>query len=246
MIDLANKRFGKLTALKYVGNSKWLCKCDCGNETRVNAYKLTSGHTKSCGCLKHNGYHYTHKLGKPKTYSHWVNMKTRCYNKNSVKYKTYGERGITVCDEWLDFKNFHEWAITHGYEDGLTIDRIDNDKGYCPENCRWVTRLQQAKNKRNNHMITYNGITDTIEGWNTRLGYYPDCIRRRIVDRGWDVIRALTTKPRTMIKPVEKLITFNGETHNITAWSKILKINKATLSDRLKRGWSIERALTTK
>lgn len=190
--------------------------------------------------------HVTHGLGKPATYSHWVNMKTRCYNKNSVKYKTYGERGITVCDEWLDFKNFHEWAITHGYEDGLTIDRIDNDKGYCPENCRWVTRLQQAKNKRNNHMITYNGITDTIEGWNTRLGYYPDCIRRRIVDRGWDVIRALTTKPRTMIKPVEKLITFNGETHNITAWSKILKINKATLSDRLKRGWSIERALTTK
>lgn len=193
MIDLANKRFGKLTALKYVGNSKWLCKCDCGNETRVNAYKLTSGHTKSCGCLKHNGYHYTHKLGKPKTYSHWVNMKTRCLSRNNAKYKDYGARGITICDEWLDFKNFHEWAINNGFKDDLTLDRIDVNGNYEPSNCRWITMFEQASNKRNTRWVTFNGITDTIKGWSKRLNMPHGTLWNRIIKNNWNVEKALTT-----------------------------------------------------
>ena len=120
-------------------------------------------------------------------------MKTRCYNENNPKYKNYGGRGIEVCDEWLDFKNFHEWAISHGFEKGLSLERIDNDKGYCPENCRWATMLEQAKNKRTNIMITYNGITDTLQGWTKRLGFRKNTLRVRIVQLGWGVEKAFNT-----------------------------------------------------
>lgn len=140
--------------------------------------------------------HYTHGLGKPATYSHWYNMKTRCLNKNNPKYKRYGARGIKICDEWLNFKNFHEWAINNGFKDGLTIERIDNNGDYCPENCKWIPMAEQAKNKECNIMITYNGITDTLQGWTKRLGFKKNTLRARICDYGWSIEKALTTPIR--------------------------------------------------
>ena len=136
--------------------------------------------------------HKTHGLGKPKTYSHWYNMKTRCFNKNNAKYKNYGGRGITVCDEWISFVNFHNWAINNGFEEGLTLERIDVNGNYCPENCTWIPMSQQAKNRRVNRMITYNGITDTIRGWTIRLGFKKETLRNRLNYYGWSVERALT------------------------------------------------------
>lgn len=137
--------------------------------------------------------HRTHGLGKPPTYTHWVNMKTRCFNRNNAKYKDYGGRGIKVCEEWLDFKNFHEWAMSHGFEPGLSIDRIDNDGDYEPANCRWITMAAQAANKRSCRYITYNGITDTIAGWTRRLGMKKNTLRARLNDYGWSIEKALTT-----------------------------------------------------
>ena len=151
--NLIGQKFGMLIPVKYISGSMWLCKCDCGNESIVKTAKLTSGHTQSCGCLKHKGYHYTHRLGKPDTYSHWYNIKSRCFNKNHPRYKDWGGRGITMCDEWKnDFSKFHNYVITlpnYGEPGYTSIDRIDNNGGYKPGNIRWATSVMQNNNKRN-------------------------------------------------------------------------------------------------
>lgn len=157
-LDLTGFKFGKLKVIEesYIKNYKhyWLCKCECGNECIVCSSDLTIGKTKSCGCLKHKSYHITHGLGKPKeTYSHWYNIKTRCFNKNHPRYKDWGGRGIIMCDEWKnDFKSFHNYvtSLEHFGEDGYnSIDRIDNNGNYEPGNIRWATVKMQNNNKRN-------------------------------------------------------------------------------------------------
>lgn len=150
--DLTGQKFTHLTPIEYVIGSKWRCRCDCGNEVIVATCHLTTGHTKSCGCLKHKAYHVTHGLGKPDTYSHWYNIKTRCFNKNHPRYKDWGGRGITMCDEWRnDFKAFHEYVtnLPNYNVDGFdSIDRIDNNGNYEPGNIRWATILMQNRNRR--------------------------------------------------------------------------------------------------
>lgn len=150
--NLIGLKFGKLTPYEYVVGSKWKCKCECGNECIVATAKLNSGYTRSCGCLKTKGYHFTHRLGKPKTYSHWYNIKTRCFNKNHPRYKDWGGRGVTMYSEWVnDFKAFHEYIINlpnynePGYN---SLDRINNDGNYEPGNIRWATPTIQNNNKR--------------------------------------------------------------------------------------------------
>lgn len=142
--------------------------------------------------------HTTHGLGKPPLYSHWVNMKTRCLNKNNAKYKIYGGRGITICEEWLDFKNFHDWAMSNGFIDGLTLERIDVNGNYCPENCTWIPMVEQAKNKRTCTYLIHNGMRDTVAGWTKRMGYGRETIRERL-KRGWSVKRAIETEPNRKV-----------------------------------------------
>lgn len=155
--DLKGKRFGRLEVISYVGadsrgRSKWLCKCDCGKEITARVDSLKRGDTKSCGCYHAEEvakYSRTHGLSRNRLYSVWSNMKNRCMCPTSRRFKDYGGRGISVCQEWTNsFLSFYEWAMESGYRQGLTIDRIDVDGNYEPSNCRWITNEEQQRNKR--------------------------------------------------------------------------------------------------
>ena len=148
--DLTNRRFGKLVVIRYFGNAKWLCKCDCGNETVVRSDYLKNGHTKSCGCIHKK---YGGKVRTDRLYRVYRGMIQRTTNLRVDKHNhTYIEKGIKVCAEWLnDFNDFKKWALENGYDysktsNEQTIDRINNDKGYSPDNCRFISRTENNKN----------------------------------------------------------------------------------------------------
>ena len=155
--DLTGLRFGKLIVIKRVGSDKdgraqWLTVCDCGTESVKIGKLLLNGHCKSCGCGEYENRlksSISHGLSNTRLYNIWSAMKQRCYYTKHKDYHSYGGRGITVCDEWRnDFKTFYDWAITHGYRDDLSIDRIDVNGNYDPNNCRWATTLEQRLNQR--------------------------------------------------------------------------------------------------
>ena len=183
MIDLTNQRFGKLTVIRLDGKDhrhecKWLCKCDCGNETVVYGSHLRKGDTVSCGCVMRN-VSRTHGLSKTRLYNIWQHMKYRCDNPKTDHYDCYGGRGITYCDEWKDFSVFKDWALENGYTDELTIDRINVNGNYEPNNCRWATRKQQGENTRKTHLITHNGETHSLREWGRILGIPKSTIQAR-------------------------------------------------------------------
>lgn len=190
-VDLVGQKFGRLTVIKSIGSKNqqhiWLCKCECGKETISNTNRLKSGWKRSCGCIqkeqlaKRNKENAKHGLNNHPLHGVWHNMKDRCYRELCSEYQRYGGRGITVCDEWLhDFQAFYDWAITHGYTKGLTIDRIDNDGNYEPNNCRWATQKEQQNNRSTNHHLTYNGKTMTISEWADELSVPAYMIRNRV------------------------------------------------------------------
>ena len=154
--DLTGQRFGRLTVLERAGSKRsgatWLCICDCGETKIVESHNLVSGNTKSCGCYmrqRQSESNKTHGRSGTRLHRIWKAMHTRCYNEKFFAFKHYGGRGIRICDEWLqDFPAFERWAVSHGYRDDLTIDRIDANGNYCPDNCRWVTMAEQNQNKR--------------------------------------------------------------------------------------------------
>lgn len=165
--DLTGKRFGRLTVIEFAGtkgrNAFWKCQCDCGRVIVVKSCYLTSGDTKSCGCLKLErvaSLTAKHKMSKTKIFNVWAGILGRCFNRNDSKFADYGGRGITVCDEWRkDFVAFYEHVskLEHFGEDGYSLDRIDNDGNYEPANVRWATPTEQSRNKRNNIVVEYNG-----------------------------------------------------------------------------------------
>ena len=197
-IDLAGKKFGRLNVLEYTGadargNSMFLCECDCGNKKIVRGNYLRNGMTKSCGCYREDVIK-THGLSDNPLYKVWANMNERCTNASLNNYKRYGGRGIKVCEEWsADVSKFIEWSMENGYRNGLSIDRIDNDKDYEPSNCKWSTRKEQARNTSTNVFIDFGGKNMTIAEWSEKLGIKYDVLYKRykLGDRGYRLLKPM-------------------------------------------------------
>ena len=198
----AGNKYGRLTAIKYAGryghSSKWLFECECGNRKEIDVYRVLCGGTKSCGCLQAESRHLKAKHGacrkgqNSRLYRIWLRMKDRCYYPRDISYKYYGARGVTVCPEWHEFRNFQEWAISNGYSDNLSIDRIDVNKNYEPSNCRWSDNLTQANNKRSNVYFEAFGEKHTLTEFSRIYGINWATLYKRVVNNGWDVETALT------------------------------------------------------
>ncbi len=188
-IDITDKRFGKLTALRFDGDGKWLCRCDCGRTTFVFTSNLTKGNSQSCGCARVETL-FRHGMARTPVYRVWMSMRSRCNNPNDQAFANYGGRGIVVCERWADFANFI--ADMGVRPKGFQIDRIDNDGNYEPGNCRWVTAKQNLNNKRTSRKVEWRGETRTLTEWADRLGLHQRTLFNRI-GRGWDIERALTT-----------------------------------------------------
>ena len=170
---------------------KCKCMCECGNVITADICNVVSGNTKSCGCLRsirsaEHGFKPVHWETKTRLHTIWDGMRRRCYEKSNKDYCRYGERGIRVCDDWMDYTKFSSWAKANGYADGLTIDRIDTNGDYCPDNCRWATVMEQNNNRRSNHIVIYNGQQHTIAEWSRITGIPPKTLRYRIVSN-WDL-----------------------------------------------------------
>lgn len=201
----SNQTYGRLTTLECVGVSKdrhkiWKCRCSCGNEKVVSSNDLKSGNTKSCGCLlRGQKTNYVHGRHNTRLYRIWQTMKARCKYETHIESTNYHKRGITVCNEWLNsFEIFAEWADSHGYADNLTIDRINTDGNYEPDNCRWVTPKVQCNNKRNNRVLTINGVQKTVTQWSDISGVNRFTIYTRL-NRGVSPYEAVFSKPHTVM-----------------------------------------------
>lgn len=199
--DLVDSIFGRLTVVGFVGSSNghrfWKCLCSCGNFKVVSTNRLRNGNVKSCGCLhresasRQGKANTTHGLRHSREYKSWCSMKRRCLTPSCHAFKDYGQRGIKVCDRWLNFENFLADMGTR--PSGTSLGRINNDGDYCPENCRWETRKQQNSNSRNNHPVTLNGETMLLSDWAERIGITKSGLLYRI-NKGWPSDRILLPK----------------------------------------------------
>nr|DAV90524.1 MAG TPA: PVL ORF-50-like family [Caudoviricetes sp.] len=185
--------------------------------------------------------HKTHNMSNTRIYRIWNDVKARCYYVGNDNYKYYGKRGITMCEEWKDsFENFYNWAINAGYNDDLTLDRIDTNGGYYPSNCRWITLTEQCRNRRNNVKYKYNGEEKTLKEWEEIYGVPSATSWARINKYGWDVAKAITYNE-------EELYEYNGKSQILSDWATELGIKYTTLRARIKAyKWPIEKAFNTK
>lgn len=253
IIDLTGQKFNRLTVLYLNGiksdRAKWVCRCDCGKISHpITGKNLKNGNTKSCGCLhleKLKERLTTHGKSKAPEYIVYNNMKKRCFNHKDKRYNRYGGRGIKICDRWLEsFENFYS-DMGSRPTPKHSIDRINNDGDYCPENCKWATIIEQNSHTNQTRLLTYNGETHHLAEWARITGLTYKTISMRI-DRGWDIEKAITTSKEKSSKDKARYLTYNGEIKTLTEWSRLYNINMKVLWARINIGWSMERALNTK
>lgn len=196
--DLIGKNFGYLTVVAREENTKggsarWKCLCKCGNFTVTTTFRLNSGKCQSCGCKRYESHNRIHGMTKTDIHNKWLQIKQRCLDKNYKSYQRYGAVGITICDEWKnDFVSFMKWSYQNGYKEGLSIDRIDNSKGYSPDNCRWVTRKDQCNNRRSNIKITYQGKTQNLKQLCEELNIKYSFVYQRMYKQGMTFEEAIS------------------------------------------------------
>lgn len=195
--DLTGLVYGQLTVLQELPSNgkytRWLCRCDCGKEKSIISVALRQGTTVSCGCYGRKNSsqrNSTHGMSKSPEYYIWDSMKQRCCNAKSKGFKAYGGKGISLCDEWLSFDNFFA-DMGNRPDDKSQIDRIDNNKGYSKENCRWVSMTENCRNKGNNRLITYNNVTKCMSAWAEETGLKRVTIQHRL-NAGWSDADAIT------------------------------------------------------
>lgn len=183
-----------------------------------------------------------HGMYNTSLYKSWAAMKTRCTNPNYPQWNDYGGRGIKICEEWMEFIPFMEWAKSHGHKDGLTIERIDVNGDYCPENCCWITRAEQQNNKRNSRIFLVNGGRKNLAKAAKENDVSISTVQHRL-HFGWTIEDALTRERRKW--PSSKEITFNGETLSARKWAERTGINASCITKRIDHGWTVEDALST-
>ena len=199
-LDLTGQKFGRLTAISPAANrgkhTYWNCLCSCGAHVTVDTQSLRSGHTKSCGCLNRDIVRKrktTHDLSNTRLFRIWASIIRRCTCKTDQAYKYYGGRGVCICNKWLpDFKAFYDWSISNGYKDNLTIDRINVNGHYCPENCRWISQTLQSKNRRCVSFFEGQTIPDYCKAH--KISKWMVYARLK---RGWPLEQALKTPTRS-------------------------------------------------
>jgi len=244
---LSNERFGRLVAVEYLGKSLWLCRCDCGQEIRATTRNIKSGNTRSCGCLhrERNGdTHRTHGMSQTLTYAVWLSMRARCKNESLSSYRNYGGRGIKVCDRWAS--SFEAFLSDMGEaQDGKSLDRIDVDGDYSPENCRWADAVTQQNNKRNSVFIEFDGERMTVAQWSRRLGVPAGTIRTRIA-LGMSSENILTTKKHgdaLSVEDVERAAKNFANPNRLTGLTRVAAeygVSSDTLRKRLRRHFAGE------
>ena len=240
-IEMLGKRFGRLVVLEEVEKKNnqrmFRCLCDCGNEKIIAGSRLRGG-TQSCGCLHREQLikrNTKHGGTKDRLFHVWQNMKKRCYNPNEREYKNYGGRGIEVCEEWRhNYVAFREFMLSEGYDKDAkrgeyTLERIDKDGNYCPENCCLKTIQQQAYNRTDNHLEEYKGEIKTLAEWAAEYNIEYNLLFRRL-KRGWAMEEALLSP-----KFSPKKYIVNNESHTLKEWALILKINYNSLKNKLRK-----------
>lgn len=249
--DYVGKRFGmvvvvgKDNAQSHFNSNSWIFQCDCGKVFSNIPSRIINGYKKSCGCHKGKG-NLKHGLSGDPFFGTWEGMMGRCYNSSADSFKNYGGRGIQVCEDWHNVESFINWAHeTCACKKGLSLDRIDNNGNYSPENCRWVPLKKQNHNKRNTRFETINGETRPFVEWCELYGMDKNVVRLRTDSLGWDIERALTQKYNESKCGHHggHFVRIGERTENVSTWCKELGLSRSTYRRRIKAGWDDVSAL---
>lgn len=251
MIDVSGKRYGRLVAVSFQEfrgrTAYWLCQCDCGKEKSISIYSLKNGKTHSCGCLSSEMTSIrTRSHGRCKTpeYSVWAGMLARCTNTKTQSYKNYGGRNITVSEEWKQFDNFYNDMGERPFKDAQ-IDRIDNDKGYSRENCRWATPKENARNTRRTKKVYYNGEERKLIDIIGEMELSKPTVLKRLY-LGWPVEKAIEEPVSKWTKNDTVIVFFRGKNRKLVELCKEFSISYNAVHKRIhNRGWDTEKAILT-